>query len=757
MKMQKFLLLYIICFFCYNTTKAQTCTPIYVSTSGTAIAAGTTAAPTSLQEALSRAQLNGATIKMATGIYNIDSTLKIPSGITLEGGFDAANNWTKTSLAGATTIHRTNANPSGTYNNNQHIKALEIKNSQNFRLQDLTVTTDDATIEGLSTYGIFMENASDYHIVRVQILPGNAGSGVRGAAGCGRSGAVGTSTLDGEVGLNGQNGEIDDDAANIAGGNGGDGGVACNSTVFATGGPGGDANNGSIGGMGTNGVPGSSNGGGGAGGGRGGPQSSGHSGGASGAGGAPFSPACAGTANGLGGIVLGSAGGLVDDPGTAGTDGLDGVNGTNGCIGTQGAAGAIQSCGFVVGGQGGTGTPGSAGSGGSGGGGGGGQYCSFCIDGTGNGGGGGGGGGAGGMGGEGSYGGGASFGIFMCSNGNNGYIEDCYILAGNAGAGGLGGDGGTGGIGGDGGLGGNVGTSEIGKGGDGGKGGNGGNGGAGGSGSDGIAINIYWTGNGSAAVVLDSTFNLAAQSTISVSNINTMGATVTLTDLSLPIPSTTNWDLDYYTNNTSPATATNNPSTAVYNRAGRFSIFHNTTGAAMAEYKDFFGIPMAFTVGFTTVGATSAITANGSATAIPQNSSNYTYQWDASTANQTTATATGLLPATYCVTITDGAGCQNANCVTVGIGTAIQDIDNQVSNLKLYPNPARQDLQVECLNIQGKKTIQVYNALGQLVHNQNLQDSQTTISVQDWTSGVYWLQLKTENGFSAGQSFVVEN
>lgn len=753
--MRKILLL-LVCISLFYNAKSQTCTPIYVSPNGNPTAAGTSADPTSLREGISRAQqANGATIKMAVGIYNLDSVLQIPSHITLEGGFDNANNWTKTSAAGATTINRTNANPVGTYNFNQDITALEIRNSQGFRLQDLTITTDDATIEGLSTYGIFMENASDYHIVRVQVLPGNAGSGVRGAAGCGRSGAPGTSTLDGKDGFVGQNGAIDNDGANISGGAGGDGGVACNSTVFATGGIGGNANNGSIGGLGNNGVAGSANGGGGAGGGRGGPESSGYSGGASGAGGAPFAPNCAGTANGLGNIVLGAGGGSVGDPGTAGTDGNDGVNGTDGCAGTLGTTGSIQSCGFVVGGQGGTGTPGSAGSGGSGGGGGGGQYCAICIDGTGNGGGGGGGGGAGGMGGEGSYGGGASFGIFICSNGNNGRIKDCFIQAGNAGAGGLGGDGGIGGLGGNGGAGGNVGTDEIGKGGDGGNGGNGGNGGRGGNGSDGIAVNIYWTGNGTTPIVLDSAFNLAGQSPISVSNINVMGASVSFTDLSLPSPSATNWDFDLTTNFANLATGTTNPATTTYGRAGRFTIVHNTTGAAMAEYTDFFGIPVAFEINFTTVGATNTTTADGSATAQPQSNSTFAYAWDAAATNQTTAQATGLLPGAYCVTVTDANGCKNANCVTVGLNTSISNIDN-ASNLKLYPNPTHSNLYIECLNLYGEKTIQVFDALGQLVHSQIVQDNQTSISVQNWAKGLYFLQLKTEKGEVMGRKFVVE-
>lgn len=50
----------------------------------------------------------------------------------------------------------------------------------------------------------------------------------------------------------------------------------------------------------------------------------------------------------------------------------------------------------------------------------------------------------------------------------------------------------------------------------------------------------------------------------------------------------------------------------------------------------------------------------------------YTYQWDANAGNQTTQTATGLIPGSYCVTVTDANLCTNDTCVTVTlIGNAL--------------------------------------------------------------------------------------
>jgi hypothetical protein len=738
-----------------------TCSPIYVSTTGTATALGTISMPTTLEKAISRVQMTGGIIKIAIGNYLIDSTLRIPSHVVLEGGFDPANNWTKTSLAGATVIHRTALNPAGIYNTNQHLTALEMNACEHVRLQDLTITTAAGAVgSGISTYGIFIDNASDYHITRVQVLPGNAGSGIGEAPSCGRTGVLGSSPLDGGNGANGENGEIDDNNANIKGGNGGAGGIACNGTTAALGGLGGRANNGNVGQDGNSAVASSMDGGAGAGGGQGGPEANGFSGGTSGAGGAPTVPpsGCAATPTGLGPIVIGGIGGLLDDPGTAGTDGLNGIDGNVGCLGSQGSGGSIQNCRFYVGGQGGLGTDGSAGSGGSGGGGGGGQNCSFCIDGTGNAGGGGGGGGAGGEAGIGSFGGGASFGIFICNNGNNAWIEDCFVEAGAIGAGGNGGLGGVGGFGGQGGLGGSTGLSEIGRGGNGGAGGNGGDGGQGGNGSDGLAVNIYWSGTGTSPIELDSTFDLVGQSVIHVSNVETIGQSVEFTDVSLPIGTgLTNWDFDLTSNSANPAIASDNPSTAVYTAPGRYSIRHNTIGAALSEYKGFFGIPVAFTITTTTTASSSATVGNGTATVSPQVGGTYTYQWDASAGNQSLPTVTGLLPGTYCVTITDGNGCLNVACARVLLNTATQSINNQAQNVRIYPNPTNHSCVLLSKEVLGTKELSIVNTLGQLKYQAVFEGTEYSINVQKWENGVYWVELNSERGKRWIRKLVVQH
>ena len=198
------------------------CTNIYVSTSGSAGSSGTQADPTSLEEALNRAACNNSIIKIATGTYNIDNALTIGSFVTLEGGFIQGSAWTKTSTPGATTINRTTANPEGAINS-QRLVAFYGNGNIGFRIQDLTITTANANLPGMSTYAIHLTACSDYTIARTRLIPGNGAMGANGAMG-----------VNGLPGRNGGNGSAgDEDDQEDAGGGGGGGGGAGTTLGFA--------------------------------------------------------------------------------------------------------------------------------------------------------------------------------------------------------------------------------------------------------------------------------------------------------------------------------------------------------------------------------------------------------------------------------------------------------------------------------------------------------------------------------------------
>jgi len=500
--MKKIFLVSCVVLLIWNT-KAQ-CNIVYVSPMGIPTGVGSMNDPIDITTAFTTAQ-NNSHIRMATGIYTINSSLSLNGqNISVEGGFIDSLAWTKTSAAGATTIFRTNSNPSGPLDA-PRISAIELVSKTGFRFQDLTVQTDNAAAPtqtqpfGTTVYGIYMDSCSAYNIVRCQILSGNASPGLNGLAGL--------SGINGGNGAQGGPGSCDGGTCTFSSGNaGGNGGVGGQGGGGVAGGAGGPQQNnatnpGSAGTAGTG-----RDGGGGGGGGAGGDECTSNNGGNGGAGGAS---ACS---NGGAGGNKGNDG----DPGGNGTNGANGVAGSAGAIGSNGPAGTNAAGFWQPGIQALNGADGCGGSGGGGGGGGGRQVCAFCDNGPGNGGAGGGGGGQGGQGGTGGYGGGSSFGIYINVNGQGANMVDCFIQAGAPGSGGIGGNGGVGGNGGNGGAIQASCTSEIGDGAPGGAGGAGGAGGKGGNGSNGISQSVYLVVGDTLQTQID-TFNLQAQPEIYIS------------------------------------------------------------------------------------------------------------------------------------------------------------------------------------------------------------------------------------------------
>lgn len=486
---------------------SASCEVIYVTTNGTGD--GTQQSPTNLGDALNRARCNNSWLKLATGVYPIDTAISnITSYTTIEGGYDATT-WTKSSQPGITEIFRGTNNIEG-LPNAPRLVAIYLNSVSYVRFQDITIRTADAPLStgfGVSTYGIHLTNCSNYDLVRTQVIAGNAGQGASGTAG-----------LNGVAGPNG---------GNASGRNGGAGGCG----VSGCGGGGGrGGSNGAI--SGSNGQAG---------------QPGQNGGGAGGLGG-NGSTICAGG-------FIGIFEGTIPRPGNPGSAGA------NGNIGAVGPQGTFASGFFVPGGQGGNGTAGGNGLPGGGGGGAGGSGA-FISD--GGGGGGGGAGGSGGGGGTGGFGGGSSFGVYAFNNGASGNLTQANITAGTAGAGGTGGAGGAGGAGGQGGNGTTAGcdSDPTGRGG---NGGNGGNGGSGGNGQPGTNARVYLDG-GLPFATADTVFNLAAQQVITVSNTSCTNTQVTFNHAQ---GVQGNWNFGA---NATPPTAATSPANTSYTLIGRKNI-----------------------------------------------------------------------------------------------------------------------------------------------------------------------------------------
>ncbi|MFZ5471174.1 MAG: MopE-related protein [Myxococcota bacterium] len=387
-------------------------------------------------------------VYISRGTYSEAVTLL--GGISLFGGYDAANGWSR-----ATTNTTSIVSPTAV-----GVRAVNLGLATEVQL--LSITAADATGtaangDGNSSFGILAVDASGGLTVRNCTI--TAGRGSSGSTGL--NGSTGTSGNPG--GPAGQGGVMNRGAAGT-------------SSCGAPGGQGGQGVDGEI-----NGSPGSP----------GTTASGGGSGGPAGSGGARGTCSSTSSSNGNPAPPLGSGGGT----GSPGSNGTAGAN-----FGTFDAAGVyLPPTGL-------SGSAGNPGGGGGGGGAGGGTahgtnfFCTNCSGIASGGGGGGGGGGCGGNGGNGGRGGGGSFGITSINSAVT--VLNTTLTSRNAGNGGAGGNGGFGGNGGGGGSG-SVGETESsscstrsgGRGADGAGGGVGGRGGGGAGGSGGPSICIVYKGS----------------------------------------------------------------------------------------------------------------------------------------------------------------------------------------------------------------------------------------------------------------------
>ncbi|MCB9196294.1 MAG: PKD domain-containing protein, partial [Flavobacteriales bacterium] len=626
------------------------CNVIYVSTTGTGI--GTQADPTDLLTALSMSNCNGAIIRMAIGTYNFNNPIStISSFTTIEGGFDAGNGWQKTSLPGATTINRTTSNIEGS-GASERIVAIYGNGIHDFRLQDLTITTDDAPSGtagyGVSTYGMHLTGAYNYEIVRCQILPGDA------SAGDGDDNPLTYNSTwdgaDGAIGGTGGTGQAGESSCAVfstdQGGNGATGGAGGSGGASATG-LGTTGGNGNSGGTGGNGRDEDT-------------SASGNSGNTG-----------SGPSPGTGGAGGPSDGNNSDTP-YGGTGGVGG-NGTDGVNGTTGSGSIVG--GFWVAGIGTNGTVGTGGSGGGGGGGCGRDTGGGCDAAGGGGSGGGGGGGAGGAG-KGAYGGGSSIAVMLVSNGTNGNFIDSDVIGGTIGTGGTGGSGGAGGTGGTSPLGNTSSDGQANRGGPGGQGGTGGTGGDGGDGGDGESHGVYLE-SGTALSTSSTSFGLPSQPTITVENV-----TCTNTSTDFGAGSSNAWDVG---TGGSPATGAGSTFTSSYTTTGFKDIDYGGD-----VYTGFVNIVVSGTGLQPVIGTTATqygtdyhvcVGESADFTAV-SNGINYIYYWDFDNAISPSAVTTSNVDVTGQVFNTPGT-----YNITLQIETPCCGLSSSTANITLIVDP----------------------------------------------------------------------
>jgi hypothetical protein len=141
-----------------------------------------------------------------------------------------------------------------------------------------------------------------------------------------------------------------------------------------------------------------------------------------------------------------------------------------------------------------------------------------------------------------------------------------------------------------------------------------------------------------------------------------------------------------------------------------------------------------------TVSGSSTICVNETGTLVASGATTYTWS---TTENGATISASPSLTTTYTVQGTDGNGCIGSNLATLTVEecTGISETGNG-NELKIYPNPANDILNVELGNIENTY-IFVYDVCGKEIMSKQIEGTEARINVDNLAKGVYLIKVGT--------------
>ncbi len=261
------------------------------------------------------------------------------------------------------------------------------------------------------------------------------------------------------------------------------------------------------------------------------------------------------------------------------------------------------------------------------------------------------------------------------------------------------------------------------------------------------SITVYNSGNYSVQVTNANGCQSAASSAITVSASSSPAPTITITgNTSLCQGNTvtltaSNSDTYLWSNSATTQTITVGAS-GTYNVTVTNSNACNGTGVSSNVIVTVHPLPVA---SYTTSGVIPSV--NFSNTSTGAN----TYMWDFgdfSTSSQTSPTHTYSGNGSYnvCLTAITSFGCADTTCAPSLINVGINQVQPELENTILYPNPATEELNI-AMNVLQDKDVQVvaYDCTGKLMINENRSltsgNNIFTYDVTNWDNGIYFVRV----------------
>ncbi|MBI2280684.1 MAG: T9SS type A sorting domain-containing protein [Bacteroidetes bacterium] len=142
------------------------------------------------------------------------------------------------------------------------------------------------------------------------------------------------------------------------------------------------------------------------------------------------------------------------------------------------------------------------------------------------------------------------------------------------------------------------------------------------------------------------------------------------------------------------------------------------------------------------INATSSSSANGSIDAtVNGGTPPYSYQWNHGPISEDIS---GLLPGVYVLVVTDAEGCTFTTAFVVEFSVGLTELSDG-NELRIYPNPAKDLINVDLGTDVFASRISLVNITGQVIYEANPNSNKFEVNVKLFDKGLYFINIYTEN------------
>lgn len=100
----------------------------------------------------------------------------------------------------------------------------------------------------------------------------------------------------------------------------------------------------------------------------------------------------------------------------------------------------------------------------------------------------------------------------------------------------------------------------------------------------------------------------------------------------------------------------------------------------------------------------------------------------------------------------DGNGMDSGHVRVYDMSALLSTEENKFLDLKIYPNPAKTFVNVDLVNMELLKNINVYNSIGQLI----LSTKKSNVNISELDSGIYYIEIIDKNNNRVNSKLIIE-